>query len=203
MAMDVNPPVLVRITGGDPMGSTSEKTVFHGLHSLVDAIEHHKKVVEVKAAEVEPPTEYQLQTQELRMLAQGAQLLEGQKIGIGYHPIMFHKSYISDVLSPIYSKYGMQIDWVYNQYRICKNARLLGVKEEIAIQVHEAISGIEATDPDVITFMDYLKNSDEYRDWTFVGKPTKRDKVVYWMLCPKEVAHQTAAFHISTWEFLE
>lgn len=186
------------------MGSTKEKPViFHGLHSLIDALDHSKKVAEAKQVEVEPPSEYQLQTQELRMLAQGAQLVEGQKIGIGYHPIMFHKSYISDVLSPLYSKHGMQIDWVYNQYRICKNARLLGVKEEFAIQVREAMSGIAPTDPDILAFMDYLENSDEYKDWTFVGKPTKRSKVVYWMLCPKEIAIQPAAFHISTWEFLE
>lgn len=179
--------------------SGSKKLLFKGLHSLVDAIEHHHKVVEPPP--VAPPDEYELQTQEIRKLAESGQLVS-DKIGIGTYPIMFRNSFISDSIRHLYVKWNMQVDWIYNQYRICKNARLLGFKTEFLSDIKNYASNLRTEDEEITEFFRQFDES-EYKDWALAGKPQKLGKTTYWMLVPKEILQLTNSFKVLNWSMLE
>lgn len=179
------------------------QAVFNGLHNLEAALEFYKKTQVVEEAATAPPDAFTAQTQEIRMLASGANLLtQEQKIGLAHHPIWFNKAFVSDSLDCRFRQFGLEFGWMYSQYRTLKNARLLGIQKSHLKDFENYMAKLPIADEEIRVFLETMFEG-SYKDWTFVGKPVKSDFHAYYLLLPSELANMAGTIFIKTWTLLE
>jgi hypothetical protein len=191
--------------------SKNSTLAFHGLGQLESAIEifkeNQQKKKTIAAAEVEETTDsFTLQTKEIQKLNAASKLLSSELIGIAEHPVLFQKAYVSDTLDALFAKNGMTLGWMYQAYRVLKNAKLVGVESHRAAKVAAWISNHSAEgDMDVQMFLDskFLSEDGEFYNWMFVGKPIKQGSYSYWLIVPSAIANAGATFFVKTWALLE
>jgi hypothetical protein len=191
----------------------AEKVIFRGLSSLQDALEYADRKPEPKknapATSEEDNSEYAVQTREIQALADcssaATEMLVEGKLALRIHPILFIGSFISDALEQLYTKYNLNMGWMYNQYRVLKNARLIGIRRDSMDELKRRIEGVLVEDEEIRIALakcfDYEDST--FKDWTFIGKPAMKEGFVYWLIIPREIAQQNQSFLVKRWDFVE